>query len=226
MILYIIRHGEPNYAIDHLTETGWLQAEAVGERMAKIGLDRIFTSPMGRARDTSAPTCRLLNMEAQIEDWSHEIGIEIKTPYPDGEPKSISLLQNTIFRQDGRIDLGREGAFDCPGIRESGMKQHLAFLKAHGDDFLERLGYRAENDVYRILRPSEERVALFCHAAMGRAWISQLLGIPLNVMWASFSYEFTGVTKLEFKNNPDGFTAPTCHYFSDISHLYAKGLAL
>ena len=34
MLLYIIRHGEPDYATDSLTERGILQAEAVGKRIA------------------------------------------------------------------------------------------------------------------------------------------------------------------------------------------------
>jgi len=41
MILYIIRHGDPDYANDTLTEYGWRQAEALGERMAKEKLDLI-----------------------------------------------------------------------------------------------------------------------------------------------------------------------------------------
>ena len=39
MLLYIIRHGDPNYKLDCLTERGKLQAQAVGKRIAasKIG---------------------------------------------------------------------------------------------------------------------------------------------------------------------------------------------
>lgn len=48
MLLYIIRHGDPDYATDSLTERGVLQAEAVGKRMADAGITRIFSSPMGR----------------------------------------------------------------------------------------------------------------------------------------------------------------------------------
>ena len=33
MLLYIVRHGDPIYETDSLTERGKLQAEAVGKRM-------------------------------------------------------------------------------------------------------------------------------------------------------------------------------------------------
>ena len=74
MLLYIIRHGDPDYATDTLTERGKLQAEAVGKRMLAAKIDRIFTSPMGRARETAAPACRMLGLTAQVEDWAAEIG--------------------------------------------------------------------------------------------------------------------------------------------------------
>ena len=41
MLLYIVRHGDPIYSTDSLTEKGILQAEAVGKRMADAKIDQI-----------------------------------------------------------------------------------------------------------------------------------------------------------------------------------------
>ena len=224
MLLYIIRHGDPIYETDSLTERGKMQAEAVGRRMADAKIDRIFSSPMGRARETAEPAARLLGLPVEIEEWAHEIGRERITTYPDGKPKSISLVQNSYFRENGAIDLPYDRAFDCPGVDETGMKQAASYIEENGREFLTRLGYREENGVYRILRSNEEKVALFCHAAMGRAWLSALLHIPLHLMWAGFEYTHTGVTILEFRNYENGFTAPKCLCYSDMSHLHAAGL--
>ena len=90
--------------------------------------------------------------------------------------------------------------------------------------FLEKLGYKKEGNVYRIVKPNNEKVALFCHAAFSRAWISVLLHIPIHIMWAGFDYEHTGVTVLEFENTENGITAPTCLRYSDTSHLYAADI--
>lgn len=224
MILYIVRHGEPDYEKDCLTEFGKKQAEAVGRRLAKAGVDRVFSSPMGRAQETAAPLCRMLGLEYGIEEWAREIGREKTTTFPDGVPKSIAMVQNTYYLAEGAYDLGYSRAFECRGICESDMKTAVDRIERCGDEFLERLGYRKEDGIYRVVRPNEERVALFCHAALGRAWLSVLLRVPLNIMWASFSYELTGVTTLEFRNNDNGLTAPRCISFSDTSHLYAEGL--
>ena len=224
MLLYVVRHGDPNYETDRLTERGKLQAEAVGKRMVRAGINQVFSSPMGRARETAAPTCRMLNLPCQIEEWAREIEQEVKSPYPDGILKSVSLLNNIEFRKDGRMDLRYDEAFDCPGISQSRMKEAVEYIEKNGRDFLTRLGYQEENGIYRILRANEDRVALFCHAGMARAWMSVLLHIPIHTLWSSFAVTHTGVTVYEFKNQPEGFTAPICLNFSDISHLYADGL--
>ena len=220
MLLYIVRHGDPIYVTDTLTERGKLQAEAVGKRLAMAKIDRIFTSPMGRARETAEPLCRLLGKEYTVEEWTHEIEDERLTPFPDGKLKSVSVVQNTYFRQNGNIHLDYDHAGECDGFSTSGMVEKTKFIEEKGNEFLARLGYEKEGDIYRIVRPNEEKGALFCHGAFGRAWISTLLHIPLHMMWASFEYTHTGVTVLRFENNANGVTAPRCLCYSDISHLY------
>ena len=224
MLLYIIRHGDPDYGTDSLTERGKLQAEAVGKRIFDSGINQIYSSPMGRARETAMPACRLLGLDCKIEDWSHEVMDERLTTFPDGIRKSVSLVQNSYYRENGAIDLTYEKCFEAPGFNTSKMESAVDKIEAGGREFLERLGYREENGVYRILRANEDKVALFCHAAMGRAWISRMLHIPIHLMWAGFNITHTGVTILEFKNFENGVTAPCCLCFSDISHLYAAGL--
>ena len=226
MLLYIVRHGDPIYETDSLTERGKLQAEAVGKRMFDARIDRIFSSPMGRAKETADPACRLLGIEKTIEEWAHEIGDERLTPFPDGIQKSITLVQNTYYLENGNACLPFDKAFECPGINQSNMNSAVKYIEENGKIFLEKLGYREENGIYRIINSNEEKVALFCHAEFARAWLSVLLHVPIHIMWASFQYTHTGVTVLQFKNNENGITAPRCLCYSDISHLYAAGLDL
>ena len=60
MELYIIRHGDPDYANDTLTEKGWKQAEALVPRMVKVKPTKIYASPRGRAQDTAKPSLKVL----------------------------------------------------------------------------------------------------------------------------------------------------------------------
>ena len=54
MRIIFVRHGEPDYQHDCLTETGKKQAEAASKRLAREGIDEIYASPMGRAAETAA----------------------------------------------------------------------------------------------------------------------------------------------------------------------------
>ena len=224
MLLYIIRHGDPDYETDSLTERGRKQAAAVAKRLYDSKIDTVYSSPMGRARQTAAPLCEMLGTDCHIEDWCYEIWDAVRTPFPDGELKSITKVQKTYYRENGNIDLPYTRAFECQGIAQSGMKAEIGRLEREGNAFLERLGYQYENGVYKILRPNESRVALFCHAAFSRAWLSVLFHIPLHLMWASTDMTHTGVTVLHFENYQNGFTVPNCLCYSDMSHLYSEKL--
>ena len=101
MLLYIVRHGHPDYATDTLTQRGWLQAESVGKRIAASGINAIYASPMGRARQTAEPACRLLGLTCRIEHWAHEIEDERLTAEPYGKPVSVTIVQNTYYREKG-----------------------------------------------------------------------------------------------------------------------------
>lgn len=46
MTIYIIRHAEPDYARDSLTEKGWREAELLSHRLAKIPDASYYVSPL------------------------------------------------------------------------------------------------------------------------------------------------------------------------------------
>ena len=54
MKLLIVRHGDPDYTIDSLTEKGWKEAEYLSEKLSKMKLDYFYVSPLGRAKDTAS----------------------------------------------------------------------------------------------------------------------------------------------------------------------------
>ena len=58
MRLIIVRHGDPNYEIDSLTEKGWREAEYLSERLCREHIDAFYVSPLGRARDTASCTLK------------------------------------------------------------------------------------------------------------------------------------------------------------------------
>ena len=56
MRLLIVRHGDPDYSIDSLTEKGWKEVEYLSERLSKLDVKDFYVSPLGRAKDTASLT--------------------------------------------------------------------------------------------------------------------------------------------------------------------------
>ena len=77
MKLVIVRHGDPDYSIDSLTEKGWKEVEYLSERLAKLDVKEFYVSPLGRARDTASLTLKKMNRTATECDWLQEFNVLI-----------------------------------------------------------------------------------------------------------------------------------------------------
>ncbi len=235
MLLYIIRHGDPIYNPDCLTDLGHEQARALVPRLAPLGFDKIFASPMIRAQQTAAPTCEALGMEAEIipflseNDLMSHLYMQLPKENGDGklytrwcfhQPEINYKPRNTYEKLDKWYDLP---AFaPCRDRAKEGYEKFIA----DSDEFLARLGYVRDDGFYRIENPPYERVAVFCHQGVGLTWLSHMLNIPPQIFWSSFDITHTGVTVLEFKNRPEGITVPMCLCLSDTAHLFGGDLEI
>ena len=82
MKLIFIRHGEPDYSIDSLTEKGWREAEYLAQRISKLDVTEYFVSPLGRAQDTSKAPMKAVNRTAITKDWLREFNVKVDKEYP------------------------------------------------------------------------------------------------------------------------------------------------
>ncbi|MDE7219247.1 MAG: histidine phosphatase family protein, partial [Oscillospiraceae bacterium] len=80
MKLLIVRHGDPNYEIDSLTEKGWREAELLARRLAETEIKEFYVSPLGRARDTASLTLEKLGRTAVECPWLREFDAPIRRP--------------------------------------------------------------------------------------------------------------------------------------------------
>ena len=80
MKILIIRHGDPDYSIDSLTEKGWKEAEYLSEKLCKLDIKDIYVSPLGRAKDTASCTLKKLNRTAVECEWLREFNPTIIRP--------------------------------------------------------------------------------------------------------------------------------------------------
>lgn len=86
MKLVIIRHGDPDYSIDSLTEKGWKEAEYLADRIAKLDVKQFYVSPRGRAKDTASLTLQKMNRTAIECEWLREFAPVIDRPDRPNSP--------------------------------------------------------------------------------------------------------------------------------------------
>ena len=89
MKILLIRHGDPDYTVDGLTETGRREAALLAERIAPMDVTEYFVSTMGRAMDTARPTLEKAGREALACDWLREFGIPVHRPDKGGELSAV-----------------------------------------------------------------------------------------------------------------------------------------
>ena len=227
MLLYVVRHGDPDYENDSLTPLGTEQARALAKRFAASGLDRVYTSPLGRAKQTARPTCEALGIEPQVLEWTSEDEAfkDFSIAKPDGgRTWSFGYCRNTDYMTKAK-ELG-DRWYEVYPFSECRAKEGFERIARCSDEFLKSLGYERDGDVYRIISPSEERVAVFCHYGAGTTWLAHLLSISPPVFWGTFLINHSSFTVLRFPNDKEGYISPMCLAMSDCSHIYEAGLPL
>ena len=72
MRLLFIRHGDPDYERDGLTETGRKEAQLLVPRILKENVTDFYVSPLGRAQETAQPSLEATGKSADCRDWLQE----------------------------------------------------------------------------------------------------------------------------------------------------------
>ena len=228
MILSYVRHGDPVYDPNQLTPLGHRQAEAAAKRLAVHGIDRIFTSPSNRARQTAQPLCELTKQEATVLQWADEdlLYRELSMPDTDGRRHWCfrhSSCRLELNRNDVRA-LGREW-HTHPAFSGTAFGSGITRMQQAVDDFLLELGYRhdLEKNCYYADRDNDRRIALYAHEGVGAAFLSCLLDIPYPIFATHFDMTHTGITVIGFMEQ-NGIVLPRVMSYSNDAHLYREGL--
>ena len=227
MILYYVRHGDPIYNPDSLTELGHRQAEALSKRFARYGLDEIYSSSSNRAQLTAKPTAKLLGKDITVFDWAHENHAWGKmTVHKDGRRIWGFQDRETIekFNSLQVFSLGKNW-FDHPYFKDSEFKSFSNHIDEKVDEFLLSLGYKhdRENNVYKAVKPNAKKVALFAHQGIGMSILSSILDIPYPLFCTHFDLSHSSVTAIYFDEKVE-YVIPKVLQLANDSHLYKEDI--
>ncbi|MBQ8199097.1 MAG: histidine phosphatase family protein [Lachnospiraceae bacterium] len=228
MLFFYIRHGDPIYNPDSLTPLGKRQAEAVAKRLALYGVDQIYASTSNRAILTAQPTCELLKKEMTLLDFCHENHAwEQLTVVKENGSKNWMFHDPETRRLFVSAELLKLGSrwYEHPDLKAYNFKAGIDRIQQEAENFLLTLGYEhiPGTGAYKVIRPNEERIALFAHQGFGLAFLSCMLDISYPQFTMHFDMGHTGMTVIEFKEE-NQIAMPRVLTLASDSHLYREGL--
>ena len=228
MLLYFLRHGDPIYEPDQLTEKGKTQAEALSRRLLLSQIDEIYASSSVRACQTAQPLADKLHKEICKMDWCHENLAHRDFSITDEDGQRRWFFESESFlRRMGQNDVAQMGFewYRHPLFADTKCGEGYLRIARHTDEFLASLGYLhdTKNHCYTAAEPNEKRIALFAHGGFGRAFLAHIMDIPLPY-FVRFMNNHSGMTVIRFSAFEDGITFPKLLMFSGDGHLYKEGL--
>lgn len=221
MKILLIRHGEPDYTIDSLTEKGWKEAELLSLKLCSMQIDEFVVSPLGRAKDTAKATLEKLNKTAKEYQWLQEFPCRIDRP-DNHEKKMIAW---DWLPQDWTADerfYNKEKWSESDILKAGKVGEEYDYIVKEFDAFLTEHGYEREGNYYRAVKPNNNTIAIFCHFGLGCVLIGHLLGISPMVLWHGLCAAPTSISTIVTEERREGIAYFRMSSYGDVSHLYAK----
>lgn len=163
--VFLIRHGQalsnldpapslPPDQLDRLTDLGRTQSRRAAEALRPVRLERILTSPAGRARDTAKEIGTLLGLP--VEEDAHLRPLEL-----------------------GRVPPGHDDAWDWRIAEwEAGRDP-----SPEGGESMESMGRRVLDLVSALAAKPGRSLVLVAHSEVVTAFVGELSGIPPAKRW-------------------------------------------
>ncbi len=214
MRIIFIRHGDPDYKKDGLTEKGIREARLLSDRTAEWkDITAIYCSPYGRAQKTAAYSLKRMKKEAVTLPWLHEFDFCIDDPVTgrhgvpwDLMPEYWTEIPEMYGRQSWReTEIYRSNPALLPAYDD--ICQNL-------DELLSSYGFKRYHNYYRTGRtetPDAQDTTI--------VMLSHLLGISPAVLLHSFYIAPTSVTVLATEERIPGSASFRVQVMGDTSHL-------
>ena len=219
MKILFVRHGEPDYEHDSLTEKGDREAALLADMLCKMDIKAFYCSPLGRARRTADFTLDRLGMEAEVLPWLQEFrGRCVKPNIPGRESICWDWLPSDWTEQ--KLFYDREKWVLAPEFEGTNVKSENDKVVSGLDELLASLGYERSGELYKAVRPNNDTVVFFCHFAVQCVILGHLLGLSPMVLFQGLMAAPTGVTTVVTEERKEGIAAFRMLEFGSVQHLY------
>lgn len=220
MRLIFIRHAEPDYEHDSLTEKGWREAKLLARRTKDWQVDDFYVSPLGRARDTASFTLREHGKTAEVMDWLHEF--QGALPDGNGGERICWDLMPDVWTAQPELLLP-SGWEKAPILQGTNVKAEYDRVTAGLDALLASYGYTRHGGYYTCWETCNKTIVCFCHFGITAVLLSHLWNVsPFTVLHGTFLAP-SSVTVLNAEERQPGIAYFRCQTLGNTAHLLAAG---
>ena len=224
MKLVIIRHGDPNYEDDCLTVKGKDEAALLAQFVKDhIRPAAVYSSPLGRAKETCIASQKECGFEFEVLDWMQEFNAYIFNP-KERIPTYIWDLHPSLFVEHPLL-YDSDHWMEDPLFEGSDTAEKFVKVKKGLETLLSKHGYEriGESKLFRAVRSNRDVVVLYCHFGVLSIMMSILTGFSPYVFLQHFCALPTSVTTIATEEREKGIVSFRCIGFGDLSHLALGG---
>ena len=218
MRLIFIRHGDPDYEKDSLTEKGWREAELLSQRVSNWDVKDFYCSPLGRAKDTAAVSLNKLHREATVCDWLKEFFVLVKDPETGRDRIPWDFMPEYWTKESLLYD--KEKWVEAPVMKTGELKKSYKEVCNGIDELLATYGYNRKDAYYITEEGNDATIVFFCHLGLMFTVMSHLLNIAPTLLWHGFFVAPTSVTILNTEERVPGKAYFRCQVMGDTTHLH------
>lgn len=221
MKIVLVRHAEPDYSIDSLTEKGHVEAELLSRRLSKLNVRDFYVSPKGRAQKTAEYTLKKMNRTAETLPWLAEFRGHAVNPDTgiDRIPWDYRPRTWASHPKVWSVDTWADDEMYAGG----NVKEIWEETKAGVDDLLGRYGYRKDGPVWLCDNNTDDTLVLFCHFGISMVIMGYLCDISPVVLWHRCCMQPSSVTTIITEERIKGEVSFRTIMMGDISHLNEAG---
>ncbi|MBQ7371650.1 MAG: histidine phosphatase family protein [Blautia sp.] len=233
MRLLFIRHGDPDYEHDTLTEKGHREAKLLSCMASDLRLGTVYQSPLGRAQVTASYSLEETGLTAKTCSWLREFPAavdinrspELQYAYPDCKKEGEIFRPRIVWdmlpgywtthpEYLDRTAWRTSEAARCSNLTEtydSVKKEFLELLAAHG--------YRKGEHFFHAEKANEDTLTFFCHFGITCVLLSILWDISPFLLWHDLVLAPTSVTELVTEEREQGIAVFRALRLGDTAHL-------
>ena len=159
MRLLFIRHGDPDYEKDSVTEKGAREIGLLADRLVNENIAAAYVSPLGRAQVTAQATLSRIGLAGTTCDWMREFDGTVTMPQTGEKHIFWDFLPS--FLEEYPALYSPESWQGVPFVRESDVPQKYAEVSKGLDGVLAAHGYVRQGRHYAVTCANRDTLAFF-----------------------------------------------------------------